>query len=212
MQNIVAAIFEKESEGYQAITELRQVPVTDKAAIMQMALIKRTEQGFVLCDGYDAGVLTHGGAMMGGLLGSLLGILGGPIGVFMLGSWGALAGSLAGTADELDLATMIEQVAGKMVEGEISLIALADEKDEAELDARLGKFDATIARFDAAVIADEVEEANLLQKEEERKALEDLHKAMEADRKAKVEARRREIDRNFKEYYANKVKNASAYI
>lgn len=212
MQNIVGAIFEKESEGYQAITELRQCPVTDKAAIMQMALIKRTDKGFVLCDGYDAGVLTESGAVMGGLLGSLLGILGGPLGVLMMSSWGALAGTLAGASDTLDLATLIEKVAGKMAEGEISLIALADEKDEAELDARLGKFDATIVRFDAAVIADEVEEAAKLQAEDDRKALEELHKAMEEDRKAKIEARRKEIDANFERYYAEKVKNASAYI
>ena len=77
----------------------------------------------------------------------------------MMSSWGTLAGHLAGTADELDLATLIEKVASKMVEGEISLIVLAEEKEEGELDARLGKFDVMIARFDAAVIADEVEEA-----------------------------------------------------
>ena len=212
MQNIVAAIFKKESEGYQAITELRQLPVTDKSVIMQMALVKRTEQGLVLCDGYDAGVLTNSGAVMGGLMGSLLGILGGPLGVLMLGSWGALTGSMAGTADELGMATLIEKVAGKMVEGEISLIALADEKEEADLDARLGKFDATIVRFDAAVIADEVEEAALLQIEDDRKALEDLHKTMKADRKAKVEARRAELEANFEKYYERKVKEASAYI
>lgn len=212
MQNIVAAIFKTESEGYQAITELRHYPITDKAAILQMALVKRTQEGFVLCDGYDAGVLSGGGAMMGGLLGGLLGILGGPLGVLMMSSWGTLAGHLAGTADELDLATLIEKVASKMVEGEISLIVLAEEKEEGELDARLGKFDVMIARFDAAVIADEVEEAEKIEAENDRKALEDFHERMEADRQAKVEARRAEIDANFEKYYADKVKNASAYV
>ena len=41
MQNILAALFEKESEGFQAITELRQNPIADKYAILQMGLVKR---------------------------------------------------------------------------------------------------------------------------------------------------------------------------
>ena len=40
MQNIIAAIFENESEGFQAITQLHQNPVTDQASIMQMVLVK----------------------------------------------------------------------------------------------------------------------------------------------------------------------------
>ena len=41
MQNIITAIFKVESEGYQAITTLRQLPVTDNSAILQMALVKK---------------------------------------------------------------------------------------------------------------------------------------------------------------------------
>ena len=212
MQNIVAAIFEKESEGYQALTELRQAPVTDKAAIMQMALVKRTDKGFVLCDGYDAGVLTDSGAVVGGLLGGLVGILGGPLGVLLLGSYGALAGGMVGAADTLDVATLIEKVAGKMVEGEIALIALADEKDEAEIDARLGKFDVTIVRFDAAAVADEVEEAQKLQAEADRQALAELRKAKKGDRKARIEAKRAEIDANYEALYAMKGKDPAALL
>ena len=201
MQNIVAVIFKTESEGFQAITELRQAPVTDKCAVMQMALVKRTEQGYVLCDGYDAGIVTTGNAMLGGLLGGLVGILGGPIGVLLMGSAGALAGSMAGTADSLDMASLLETVAAKMVEGEIALIALAEEKDETELDEKLGRFQTTIARFDAAAIAEEVEEAQKLQLEADRQALAELRKIKIEDRKARIEAKREKINAGFEEYY-----------
>ena len=112
----------------------------------------------------------------------------------MLSSWGTLTGHLAGTADELDLATLIEKVASKMVEGEISLIVLAEEKEEGELDARLGKFDVMIARFVGSGDGRRV------------------RRAVFTDRQAKIEERRAEIDANFDKYYADKVKNASAYV
>ena len=210
MQNIVAAIFKTESEGYQAITELRQNPVTEKSAILQMGLVKRTDESFVICDGFDAGVISDSSTALGGLIGGLLGILGGPLGVLLLGSYGALAGSAAGAADSMDATLMLEKVASKMVEGEIALIALAEEKDEADLDGRLGKFDATIVRFDAAAVYAEVEEAEMLQLEENRQAFLDFKKEKRADHMERIEKKRKAIEQEFENYYDERYKTLQA--
>jgi hypothetical protein len=71
MQNILAALFEKESEGFQAITELRQNPVADKYAILQMGLVKREGDKIRILDSFDSGKHEGEGAALGGLLGGL---------------------------------------------------------------------------------------------------------------------------------------------
>ena len=197
MQNIVAVLFRNESEGFQAITELRQAAVADKYTILQMALIKRQGQSISVCDSFDSGIQTGNNVMIGGLTGALIGILGGPIGVLLMGSYGMLAGSLTGSAEAMDNAALIEMVSSKLLDGETALIALAEEAGEADLDARLGKFDVEIARFDAAVVAEEVEEAQKIQKEMDKMARKELREVKKAERKKNIEEKRAKISADF---------------
>ncbi len=44
MQNIIATVFDVESEGFQAITTLRHRALTENYAIMEMALVIMTER------------------------------------------------------------------------------------------------------------------------------------------------------------------------
>lgn len=197
MQNIIAAVFKNESEGYQAMTQLRQLPANETAAILQMVLVKREGEGIRVCDRFDSGINTSDDMLVGGLVGSLVGILGGPIGVLLMGSYGMLAGSMLDAADAVSGEALIETVAGKLIEGEVALIALADEADESFIDAQLSGFQAEIARFDAAVIADEVDEAVALEKEMARQARQELRKTKKEDRKAKVEEKRAKLSADF---------------
>ena len=200
MQNVLAVLFKKESEGFQAITELRNASSTEKYTILQMALIKRQGQTISLCDSFDSGMQTGSHAVIGGLMGSLLGILGGPIGVLLMGSYGMLAGSMVGSAETLDSAAMIEIVSNKILDGEVALVALVEETDEAELDGRLKKFDAEVARFDAAVVAEEVEEALQIQKEMDRQARRQLREVKKAEHKESIENRRAKLSADFEAF------------
>ncbi len=205
MQNIVAVVFKTESEGFQAITELRNQPVDEKAAILQMALVKKSAGGLEVCDQFDSGLSTTDDMALGGLMGGLIGILGGPIGVLLMGSYGMLVGSLVDTGDAMADAAMIEKVAGKLIEGENALIILAEEDDEAVLDGRLSKYDAEIARFDAAVIAAEIEEAakaeydlqHQLRAQLRAEKREDFKKAI-ADKRDKLNAEFQKIKESIK--------------
>lgn len=195
MQNVVAVIFKTESEGYQAMSELRQYPITEQTAIMQMMLVKRENNAFNVCESYDSNL--GDGMMVGGVVGSLVGILGGPIGVLLLGSYGALLGSAIDAGDAIADSALIETVAEKMVEGEVALVMLADEESEIALDAKLQKYDVEIARFDAAVVAEEVEEAIQVEKEMNRLALKELRDTKTAEFQEKVETRRAKIKADF---------------
>ena len=202
MQNIITAIFKVESEGYQAITTLRQVPVTDNSAILQMSLVKKVGTGLSICDSFDSGAHTTDDTLHGGVIGGLLGILGGPIGVLLSGSTGALIGSAIDAKDARNSASLIETVADKLQDGDVALIALAEEATESDLDRKLSKFDVEILRYDAAVIAEEVEEAEKLQKEMERQARAQLRATKKEERKKAVEEKRAKISADFEAFKA----------
>jgi uncharacterized membrane protein len=197
MYNIVAAIFDVESEGYQAMTTLSKTPIIEETSILQMALVKRENGAIKVCDSYDSGIHTTDDMLLGGLLGGLIGILGGPIGVLLMGSYGTLAGSLVDTGDALDSATVMERVAEKLVDGEVALVMLAEEINEEEIDNMLKGFKVTIARFDAAAIANEVEMIEDAQKEKDRLDRKELREVKKEERKDKREAKKAEISANF---------------
>ena len=202
MQNILAAVFEIESEGYQALTTLSKSPVTDKATILQMALIKREAQTITICDSFNSGIHTNDDTLIGGLLGGLLGVLGGPIGVLLMGSYGALAGSVVDAGDALEDTSLMEAVAAKLQEGTVALIALVDEEDESILDGKLSSFKTEILRFDAAAIAEQVEEAQQMQREMSRQARMQLRESRKADFQKKVEEKRAKLSADFAEFKA----------
>ena len=211
MQNILSVIFEVESEGYQALSTLRQKAITKDYAIMQMALVKRTGKELSVCDSFSSGANTMDDTLAGGVLGSLLGILGGPLGVLLMGSYGALAGSVLDAEDAIGSATLLETVADKLYENEVALILFADEADESALDAELGKYKAEILRFDAATVADEVEEAEKTQREMERQARMQLRKEKKENRKARIEEKRAKISSEFETLRKDLTETAEEY-
>lgn len=197
MQNVLAVLFKNEADGLQMIAQLKEEVVTKHYTILEMALIKREGQAISIKDSKDSGITTGSTAAIGGLLGGMLGILGGPIGVLLMGSYGAMAGGLLGSMDTMDSVAMIEVVAYKLVDGDLALIALVDEDDESALDNRLNKFDCEIIRFDAAVVAHEVHEAELLHEEMERQAREKLRESRTDEYKHKIEEYRDNIASEF---------------
>ena len=202
MQNVIVGLFEVESEGFQAITELKQNPGDEKSFISQAALLKKDAGQVKVLDSFDTGVTTSDDMALGGLMGMCVGILGGPIGMLLGGSLGSLTGMTVDAADAVDNASMIEQIAGKLEDGAVALIGLTDEEDEGVLDEKLSKYKTVIARFDAAVVAQEVDAAREMQAEMERQALEKLRKQKTDEFKSKVEAHRDKMKAHFEELKA----------
>ena len=193
-QNVIVAVFNKESEGFQALTELKNDFQGDGWIITEAALVKKEGEALKPLDGFDTGVVTTDDAFRGGLIGMCVGIIGGPIGMLLGGSYGALVGASIDTLDAVDTASMIEQIAGKLDDNMVAVVALAGEDTPDAIDAKLSKFDVVIARFDAAVVAEEVDKAREMEKEMQRLAKMELRQQRKDENKAKIEARRAKLD------------------
>lgn len=197
MENVLMVLFEVESEAYQALAELRHDAVNSSYTISQMGLVKNKEGRILPCEGFDSGVDTRDDMVKGGLIGGLLGILGGPIGMLFTGSMGALIGSVKDSSDAEKNVSMLERVSGKMGEGNVALIALVQEEDESILNRCLSKFKTETIRWDAAVIAEEVEEAQKLEKEMKRQAKERMRDQKKEEYRQNLEQKRAKIHADF---------------
>ena len=159
MYNIVGAMFANEGEAREAMNTLCETPRINGTTILQMSLVKRKNGELKLCDNFTSEHLTSNDTVKGGLVGGLIGILGGPLGILLGGAAGALIGKAVDTDDKEDSKGLIEQAAQKLEEGDLALIMMVDETDEAILDHMLVKYNTVVIRYDADVIAKELEDA-----------------------------------------------------
>ncbi len=187
MLNVIAAVFKNESEGYQAITTLKGAPVKSKSAIIEMALVKHENNSYKICDGFKSEGAYGDDTAAGGIVGSLVGVIGGPLGVLLGGATGAMAGNIKDAAEAVSGQSLIECVVAKMYGDTVSLVILANEEDEAELNSKLNEYDVEILRFDAAAVAAEVEEAAELEKEMSRQARAKLREERKEEHMKKAE-------------------------
>lgn len=185
-KNVLVAVFKVESEGFQALAELRQAAEGETYAVSAAALVKKEKNVCTYLDGFDTGAHTTNDAVIGGLIGMTLGILGGPLGVLLGGSYGSLVGMTVDAGDACFGASMLDQMADKLDDGMVALIALTAEDNNAALDAKLSAYDTVIARFDAEAVAEEVDMAYEKQSELARQAKEEVHKKEMAEFRAEL--------------------------
>ena len=195
-KNVVVTVFKVESEGYKALTELKQAAEGENHFVTAAALVKKEGNTTFVLDGFDTGANTLNDTAMGGAMGMLLGVLGGPVGMLLGAGYGALIGMNLDAADSAYGASMLEQIADKLDDGTVAIVALAAEETNDALDAMMSKFDTVIARFDADVVGEEVDEAYEMQKEMARQARMKLRK----DKKDKA---REELKENMEILSAN---------
>ena len=196
-QNVIVVVFKNESEGFQAITELKNENKGDNWFVTEAALVKKENGVSTLLDSFDTGLTTSDDAFRGGLIGMCVGVLGGPIGMLLGGAYGAVVGTTIDAVDAIDSGSIMEQIAGKLEDGMVALVALAGEEAPEGLDAKFTKFDAIVARFDAAVVAQEVEKAREMEAEMDRLARNELRQQRKEENKAKIEEKRAKLDADF---------------
>lgn len=188
-KNVVVAVFKVESEGYQAFTELRQAAETESYFVSAAALVKKEKDICTYLDGFESGAKTTDDTVIGGLIGMLVGVFAGPIGILLGAGYGTLIGMNVDASDALFEVSMLEQIADKLDDGMVAIVALADEEDDDELDKKFSAYDTIIARFDAGAVTLEVNKAYEMQKEMARLARMELRKEMK-------EAAHKDLKRN----------------
>lgn len=197
-KSVIVSVFKVESEGYQALSELKQEPQTDEYLISAAALVKKEDGACKVIDTFDTGTDTANDTAFGGLLGMTVGILGGPLGMLLGASYGALVGMSFDAVDADFGVSMLEQVSAKLDEGMLALIALADETKEKYLDEKLSAFDTVIARFDPDVVAEEVKRADQMQREMARQARMELRKEKKEKLHKGFEEKKEKVKNAFK--------------
>lgn len=202
MEKIISVVFKVESEGYQAMTELKQNTVTDAYIVSSAVLVKRENGGIKALDAFDSGMVNKDNTWIGGLVGSLVGILGGPLGVLLGGSFGILIGNTVDVGDTVSNMSLIEKVSEQLMDGEVVLIILEQEVTEGAIQKMLTKFDVSIIEEDAANVAEEVEQAVEAQKEMERQARAKLREAKKEEYKQKIEEQRTKLKAEFEDFKA----------
>ena len=199
MENIIIVNFDVESEAFQALTELRSKAVADSYLVSQALVVKNTNGKISTLDAFDTGAETRNDTRIGGLVGALIGVAGGPLGMMLMGGYGALIGSAVDWSDAAQNASLMEHVLDCVTEDKAVLIAVVQESDTDAFDANFKKFRAEVTRFDAAEVAAEIAEAERVQEEMAREAKKQLREAKKKDRKQAVEERRNKISANFSE-------------
>ena len=187
--NVVVAVFEVESEAFQAFTELRTKITGAGYTAAEAALLRNKEGRIDMVDGYTLGPVAGDDTAMGIMIGSLVGILGGPIGVILGASIGGLAGSASDTDRAVDSVNAVAVVADKLYEGETAIVALVQEEEPA-FDVVFSGYKTTIIRYDAADIAADVEELRKLEEQVSAEVADQMkaeRKADRAERKAEHE-------------------------
>ena len=197
-ENVLIVYFNIESEGYQALTEMRQDAFSHKNSILieQASLIKRENGTIIEKDVFHKN--TGDGIVIGTIISSFLGVIGGPLGVLLGMGVGATIGSLSSLDDAEENEGFLHSVTSRLQDNDVAIIAVVQEEDEAQLDGFFAKFDTTIVRYDAHVIEEEIEYAEELQKELARQARIQLRHERSDERKRKVEEKRAEVQARFK--------------
>ena len=198
--NVVIAVFEVESEAYQAFTQLKRENIGKGYTAAEAVLIKNKANTVDIIDAFG---FTPGDAdtSTGIVIGSLIGILGGPIGVIL----GATAGGLLGNASDgnraVDTASVLAVLADKIYEGEIAIATLVSEEEPA-FDAVFADYKTTIMRYDAADVADDVDRLQELGAELSNQVIQEVKADKKAERAEHRAERKEKISEQLEEYAA----------
>jgi uncharacterized membrane protein len=170
-ENVIAVSFTDDSKAYDALTTLEELNTQGQIHVIDVAVVTRGGDGRIQVKD-EVGEDVPVGTASGGLVGLLVGILGGPIGVLVGGATGLLAGSLYDLADAEDTDSALSEMSKSIHEGRTAVLAQIVEQTDEVVDTAMARLSGTVARRSVYDVEAEVAAAQ------------------EAQRKAKLEARK----------------------
>ena len=202
MENVITALFSEENEAYRAFSEIKQSMISQSCIVAHLGLLKKKDGMITVADAADSGVTTTYDTRFGGMMGMLIGIMGGPLGMLFGMAMGSMIGRIKDFGDAKKGVSLIEQVCTKLQDGDVALIALAQEADEKMFDAKLSPYKVEITRYPAAEVAAEVEQAMKLQEELASDARKKLREAKKAEIREKIVKKGEAIREEFNKIYS----------
>ncbi|MCR4995622.1 MAG: DUF1269 domain-containing protein [Bacteroidales bacterium] len=202
MDNVLTAIFNIESEGYQAFAEIQKDLEKEAFYVPQMALVKYEQGRLQTLLSYESPFLENGKTFGGGLFGSMLGIIGGPVGMMLCGTTGAAMGMASSCAESDAASSLLENVCNKLDEGTVAIVALTREENELVLDHILLKFDTLIIRRSAEQVAEEVAEIKRMEEDMQAQVRAQLRAEKKQEFKDKMKEKQEAIKADFEAFKA----------
>jgi uncharacterized membrane protein len=193
-ENVVVVTFgedpEKDTNAYQALTDLNQLGLQGQIKIAGAAVVTRDRDGRVVVKS-EVSDDPYVGTASGGVIGLLVGILGGPLGVLLGGSYGALVGSLF----DLDEAETTESVLGELSKQvqptRMAVVAQVTEQSPEVIDTAMARLGGEVIRRPVVDIESELAAAQDAERKAKREARKELREARlkksKEDAHAKVE-------------------------
>jgi uncharacterized membrane protein len=170
-EHVIAVTFTDNHKAFDALTALEELDSQGQIHVIDASVVSRSDDGRVQVKD-EVGDDLPAGTAGGGLVGLLIGILGGPVGVLIGGAAGLLAGSLYDLVDAEDTDSVLTDMSMTIQAGRTALLAQVVEQSSEVVDNAMARLSGTVLRRSVYDVEAEVAAAH------------------EAERKAKVEARK----------------------
>jgi uncharacterized membrane protein len=159
VDSVVVVGFKENEKAYEGFSELKSLSDQQQVTARSAAVVERDQKGTLqIKDSFDAesGAATAGG----GLVGTLLGAIGGPYGMLLGLTGGALAGGSfeLRRGDEQD--EVLTQLNAAINPGHTVLVAQVNEPTVAVLDKAMGDLGGVVIRRSEADVLTELEAAD----------------------------------------------------
>ncbi len=188
-----------DTNAYQALTDLKQLDSQGQIEIAGAAVITRDLDGRVDVKS-EVGDAPYAGTASGGIIGLLLGIIGGPLGVLLGGTYGMLVGSLFDIDDAETTESVLGEISNQVHATRTAVLAQVNEQSPEVIDSAMARLGGHVMRRPVFEVEQEIAAAQDAQREAEREARKQLHRARvektEDDAHAKVEELKSKLTRS----------------
>ncbi len=190
---------ENDTNAYQALTDLKELDSQGQIKIAGAAVVTRNPDDRVEVKS-ELGNDPYVGTASGGIIGLLVGIIGGPLGVLLGGTYGMLVGSLFDIDDVATTESVLGEISNQVHATRTAVLAQVNEQSPEVIDSAMARLGGHVMRRPVFEVEQEIAAAQDAQREAEREARKQLHRARvektEDDAHAKVEELKSKLTRS----------------
>lgn len=187
--SVIAVSFEDDRDAYKALTLIEALDSQRRLHVQEAVVAERDDDGQVVAkDSAESSSILPATAG-GGLIGLLLGVIGGPIGLLLGGTYGALVGSMFDVYDAGEAESTLGAISDSVKSGHTALLAVVDEPNTEIVDAAMSDLGGTVERRPVADVEAEIAAAEDAARKAEHEARKELDRARRERSKVAVDAK-----------------------
>jgi len=185
MDNLLVAVFDRESKAYEAKKALHELDKEDLIVVFEQAVVARNVDGSAAVRPGDN--LTPVRTLAGTALGAVIGLLGGPVGIGIGAAVGLVTGGAMDVNDARIYEDFVEEVRQKLTPEKFALVAEISEDSPNPVDATIKALGGTVFRRTLKEERQAIHDANVAAMQADLAQLNAEHAQAQADRKVKLQ-------------------------